>query len=234
MPLNRVNNAKAIAFWLLVLDASNKKEEEEKAQVRTLDVSNLYKETIFRFWFPGLMVVPLPEAGWILGYIDAGYWAVFFYILGSLFYVIDSFYLWPRVNPAWGDDYYYDSGNFTSNSTSNSTDYYYSTDDSDDYMWTATHPAVYLNLISAVLFVVDALICLIDWRMQVRQLSVMNMTVDEKLTGGGIQIETINSRMTNYYLINNIFFLLAAVLYMIQGMWGINADTDLTDCRYSL
>jgi len=231
MPLNRVNNAKAVAFWLLVLNASEK-QDDGKETVKKLDVTNLYEKTVFRYWFPGLMVVPLPEAGWFLGYVDAGYWAVFLYVLGSIFYVVDSFYLWPKVNSAWPSDdtaYYYYANATTSNSTTASYD-----DDSDDYLWVGTHPAVYLNLISALLFVLDALVCFVDWYMQVKQLSIMNMTFDNNIIGGGIQLESINSRMTSYYFLNNFFFLLAAVLYMIQGMWQMDTRTDLTDCSSGL
>jgi hypothetical protein len=220
MPFNRVNNLKSTSFFLAILQ-SMKKEEDEEGKVKQAgeEETALTKEEkekedekmkkynrylkqivapeVSSCWIPGLLLVPIPEAGWFLGYVDIAFFACFLYVIGSVFYVVDSFYLWVRFNPDYTDDAY--------------------------------NPAIYLNTISAAVFVINALVCFLDWYLQVQQLSAMNMFVDEELTAG-LHISDIPMRITWYYFLNNFFFLGAAVIYLIQGMWWEDSNTDLQDC----
>ena len=148
-----------------------------------------------------MMVVPLPQAGWFLGYWDMGYWAALFYVLGSIVYVIDSFYLWPYFYPASNDD--------------------------------PADPGVYWNTVASSLFVINALLCFLDWYMQREQLSVMNMIVDESVTGG-FQLQSVSTKITWYYFFNNFFFLGAAVVFLIQAIWMENYDWDIYHCSDGL
>jgi hypothetical protein len=102
--------------------------------------------------------------------------------------------------------------------------YFYpaSTDDPID-------PGVYLNTAAAGLFVVNALLCFLDWYMQREQLSVMNMIVDENITGG-FQLQSISTKITWYYFFNNIFFLAAALVFLIQAFWWENSALDIYHC----
>lgn len=195
MPFNRVNNTKAISFWLLVLASSPKNQDEDNSS------DNKSRGLSPGFWFPGLMVVPLPQAGFILGYLDIGYWAAFFYVWGSVMYIIDSCFIWPTVYPNYTDD--------------------------------AADPGVYLNTMSAGLFVINALLCFLDWHLQRKQLSAMNMILDDSISGG-YQLEAINNRISWYYFFNNFFFLGAAVIYLIQSIWAEDLEWDLEHCSTSL
>jgi hypothetical protein len=199
MPFNRVNNAKALNLWLLVLSSSAKRKKDDSSSNEESTEKSVRLES--GWWFPGMMVVPLPQAGPILGYWDMGYWAALSYVLGSIIYVVDSFYLWPYYYPA-------------------------STDDPAD-------PGVYLNTAASGMFVINALLCFADWYMQREQLSVMNMIVDENVTGG-FQLESVSTKITWYYFFNNFFFLGAATLYLVQSFWEENDRLDFRHCSVGL
>lgn len=216
MPFNRINNVKATSVWLAMLQTYADEEDnlsstesdkspltEEQLKERRLKkyLKAIEKHHISTCWIPGILVVPIPEAGWFLGYVDVAFWATMLYVIGSVFYVVDSFYLWYRVNPAYTDD--------------------------------ANNPAIYLNTLSAVTFVLNALVCFLDWYLQVRQLSAMNYIVDEDLTGG-LHVSDIPTKITLYYFLNNFFFLGAAVIFMIQSIWWENPNADLQNCSPSL
>lgn len=227
MPFNRVNNVKATSVWLAVLQSKAKEEAAQRASAaagnqqelgkneagtptssvdRKQKQFNRYLKAIVNpelssCWIPGILIVPIPEAGWFLGYVDVAFWAIGLYVIGSLFYVIDSFYLWYRINPSYTDD--------------------------------SLNPAVYLNTISALMFVINALVCFLDWYLQVQQLSAMNLFIDEELTGG-LHITDIPTRITWFYFFNNFFFLGAAVIYLIQGIWAEDPNTDLQGCSGNL
>jgi hypothetical protein len=218
MPFNRISLLKAFSTWMTVLQAKEKKEREfqqaeEAGKVRDLMAPEstsrepkapLLQTYPFRkplkYWFPGLMVIPIPEAGPILGYIDIGFWACMTYVIGSVFYVMDSFYLWPR--------------------------FYTYTDDAND-------PGVVWNTVSAAAFVFNALICFVDWYMQKKQLSCMNLNIEDETMGIG-QYTDISSKITRYYFLNNLFFLAAAVTFLIQGIWMEDQSLDQTNCYPTL
>jgi hypothetical protein len=198
MPFNRVNNAKAISYWLLILKEWNS--EENAKNEKDEKKSPPLQSPVGTWYIPGLMLIPIPQAG-ILGYIDVAYWAVFLYVLGSIAYVIDSFFLWPRVYAEYSDD--------------------------------PANPAVYVNLLAALLFVINALVCHLDWYLQRQQLSAMNIIADDNITGG-FELTSISYTITWYYFFNNFFFLGAAVVYMIQGIWAENYSWDLFGCSNGL
>jgi hypothetical protein len=90
----------------------------------------------FRYWVPGLLVIPIPSAGYLLGYIDYSFWACICYLLGSILYLIDAFLVWKWYNPSYSDD--------------------------------ANNPALYLNTYAAGIFVLNAILCFIDWYIQLQ------------------------------------------------------------------
>jgi hypothetical protein len=194
MPFNRVTNMKQTVMWLLVLNQQEIRSQSEAAG-RKMDLSRLGN------YIPGLMLIPIPEAGFWFGYIDWAFMAVFGYVLGSIAYVVDSFYL-------WGLTYY-------------------------DYSDDANNPQNYWNSMAAVLFVANALVCILDWWLQERHLSLCNMFV-EPATTGGLKVEEIPIKQATYYFWNNFFFLGAAVIFLIQCIWMENIKTDLLGCTSSL
>lgn len=210
MPFNRVNNIKATSFWLALLQSEAKKEADRQSSIalghppeqNEEKKMNRYIKALIDpqqpyCWVPGILVVPIPEAGFFLGYVDVAFWATFLYVVGSIIYVADCFYLWVRFNPDYTDD--------------------------------ANNPAIYLNTFAAAMFVFNALVCFLDWYLQVQQLSAMNMFIDEELTGG-LHVSDIPMTITWYYFFNNLFFLGAAVIFLIQGIWAEDISTDLEDC----
>lgn len=220
MPFNRINLLKALSSWLSVLQTSDSSQPwKEKKRARTATeqeslLSSIHEEgdedrickpirRPLKCWIPGLLVIPIPEAGPILGYIDIAYLAVISYVIGSVVYVVDSFYLWYSFNPSYTDD--------------------------------ALNPAIYLNTIAAGIFVINALICILDWYLQVKQLSCMNLNIDNNNNNpmGVIEINDISSKITMYYFYNNLFFLAAALVFLIQGIWQEDHRTDKTNCLNS-
>jgi hypothetical protein len=131
MPFNRISNLKESSFWVSLLqslaptDSSDSlfgKDEEELID-ETFSTIQSYqnppdeqsmlpkaKQPLFapqlyvKYWLPGLLVIPIPENGLILGYLDISYWAVICYVFGSVLYVIDAVLYWKRFNPAYTDD----------------------------------------------------------------------------------------------------------------------------------
>lgn len=196
MPFNRVTDLKATVLWLLILNKENEDRKYEQSEDKS--VKRVHKIPTY---IPGLMLIPIPEAGWINGYVDMAFWAVFLYVLGSVFYVIASGYEWVSVNPDYTDD--------------------------------ALNPANYMNTLAAVLFVANAIICFVDWHLQYKQLSAFNMSSDDDISGG-LVVEEIPQKLSMYYFYNNLFFLGAAVVYMIQSIWMENPNTDIYDCSDTL
>lgn len=197
MPFNRVTDMKSMVMWLLIL----KEDEVANLEALKLDPTTQLKVRKIPTYYPGMMLIPIPEAGFCLGHVDMAWWAVFLYLLGSIVYVADSYYLWGLTNPAYSDD--------------------------------AENPENYLNTLAALLFVVNAVVCFIDWWLQFKQLSAMNLLYDESLTGG-VHISDVPHKMSVYYFYNNLFFLGAAVIYMIQAIWEENPHTDIYNCNIKL
>ena len=198
MPFNRVTDIKATVMWLLVLNDNKRTEDENNAQTaqgRAIEVKDIPP------YIPGLLLIPIKDAGFFYGHSDWGFWAVLGYVLGSIAYVVDSFYL-------WGLTYY-------------------------DYSDDANNPQNYWNSIAVMLFVANALVCILDWWVQEKQLGLMNMCIAEDTTGG-LKMEQIPIQQATYYFYNNLFFLGAAVIFMIQMMWMENINTDLLGCSSTL
>ena len=195
MPFNRVGNAKATLMFLLMLN------EQGSSQNLTIDDSAIKasKDKI-RWYVPGLMLIPIPQACWIAGYIDMAFWAVFLYVIGSVAYVVDSFYLWSLTYNNVGDD--------------------------------SMNPGNVWNTLGALFFVVNALVCFWDWWLQEGQLSATNAAANSK--SGDVVLEEIPHKMSVYYFYNNLFFLGAAVVYMIQAIWLENINTDIYNCSLGL
>ena len=92
-----------------------------------------------------------------------------------------------------------------------------------------SYPGPVLNLVAAVVFVVNALFCILDWWLQRKNLSIMNMDLSKDKSA--VVLNDIPFRMNIYYFINNLFFLAAAVIYTIQGIWLVNPSTDIYNCN---
>ena len=92
-----------------------------------------------------------------------------------------------------------------------------------------SYPGPVLNLVAAVIFVVNALFCILDWWLQRKNLSIMNMNLTTDKSA--VVLSDIPFRMSIYYFINNLFFLAAAIIYTIQGIWEVNPFTDIYNCN---
>jgi len=160
---------KAMVNWLLILQSAHERSFSQ------IDASSLKISTVY---ISGMMLTHIPQAGGCLGYVDIAFWAVFLYLLGSIVYTIDSFYLWPALYPAYSDD--------------------------------SLNPSNVLNTLAAALFVINAIVCILDWWLQIKQLSIMNLLVDESMTGG-LQVSEI-PKISMFYFRNNFFFMGAAVV----------------------
>jgi len=68
-----------------------------------------------------------------------------------------------------------------------------------------------LNTLAAALFVINAIVCMLDWWLQIKQLSIRNLLVDESMTGG-LQVSEIPKKISMFYFRNNFFFMGAAVV----------------------
>lgn len=189
---------KSIIYWLLIL------KEDEVATLEALKLDPSTQVPAMRkvpTYYPGFMLIPIPGAGFFLGHIDMAWWAVFLYLLGSIFYVIDTFFMWQRTYPEY-------------------------TDDTDS-------PAISFNTLAAATFVLNAIVCFLDWWLQTKQLSLMNLLYDESLTGG-VHISEVPHKMSAYYFYNNLFFLGASIIYLIQAIWYENPSYDIYNCNVNL
>lgn len=198
MPLNRVHNVKAMLHWLLLLNQNDS--ENDDAKVDQFSAKLVSYPSVPKYC-PGFMLIPMPEAGPFFGYVDIGFWAAFLYVLGSLFYFIDSFLLWQVFYPEYNDD--------------------------------PANPAVYFNTMAASVFVLNAVVCILDWWVQLKQMGAMNLIIDEKKKGG-LLLSEIPRPISVYYFYNNFFFLGAATVYLIQSIWWEDPSTDLLNCSVGL
>lgn len=162
MPLNRVHDAKAKIYWLQLLE-----QKQDDSGVPP--------------FIPGLLLLPIPAAGKYLGKIDVGFWAAFLYVLGSILYVIDSFYLWGSLGMEATDD--------------------------------GTSPGSLLNIAACLVFILNVIACFVDWWLQVKQLSFMNIVAAED-ESGRIELNQFSNWISTCYFFNNVFFLAAAVIYV--------------------
>lgn len=155
-------------------------------------------------FIPGLLLVPNPSAGILLGYLDISFLGLFGYIVGSVVYVASAvMYM----------------------------------EESDDYLPIA--PGNYNNILAALIFLIDAIICLLDSWLQYKMQSTYNYTTSissKKVHPIGtvqVDVESLPFKSVLYDAINNFFFLGAALVYVIQGIWMMDPSTDLTHCRGS-
>lgn len=97
-----------------------------------------------------------------------------------------------------------------------------------DYSDDGGNPAIYLNTFGAIIFVVDASACFLDWHVQVQQIRIA-----EKIAKGETlaEIAGISQTTSWLYFYNNIFFLAAAMIYLVQALWYRELALNLTLCR---
>ena len=100
MPFNRVNTQRVATVWLQIMRT---KEPLSDSVTPNDQPETSEKKMKLPTYIPGLNLVPIPEAG-IFGKFDVAFQAVFLYVLGSIFYVADSFYIWPRLQLQPDDD----------------------------------------------------------------------------------------------------------------------------------
>jgi hypothetical protein len=100
MPFNRVNTQRVATVWLQIMRAKDPITDDS---VTPNEQGRSEKKMKLPTYIPGLNLVPIPEAG-IFGKFDVAFQAVFLYIIGSIFYVADSFYIWPRLQLQPDDD----------------------------------------------------------------------------------------------------------------------------------
>lgn len=81
-----------------------------------------------------------------------------------------------------------------------------------------SNPVVYLNTIAAFIFVLNALFCFVDWYLQLHEVGAMNMYIDDQIPNK-IFLAKIPRNLSAYYFYNNVFFMSAAVLYLVQAIW---------------
>lgn len=55
----------------------------------------------------------------------------------------------------------------------------------------------------------------------------------DKRNDPALFIQGMNDRILNYYWWNNLFFLIAAVIFQIDGVWSLNSSLDATGCETS-
>lgn len=95
---------------------------------------------------------------------------------------------------------------------------------SDDYQ----NPAIYLNTVGAAIFVLDAIICFMDWHLQIRQIKQAEKFAKGELLSA---IAGISYSTSWLYFYNNVFFLAAAMIFMIQAIWYRAIAEDLLRCE---
>lgn len=154
-------------------------------------------------WVPGFVLFALPgQPEWMCD-LDAAFWSNLLYVAGSVIYVAQGLYFWHNLKL---------------------TDY-------DDY--NANNPSNYLNLVGAALFVANALVALVDWYLCAQQASVMNVSLDhigDEQTDGKFLVQDMGNRILNLYFWNNIFFLFAAITWLIGGIWLYDQNLDVDQC----
>lgn len=160
-------------------------------------------------YYPGLLMFPDPSAGWISGYVDISFWAVFLYPLSSLVYVIGAgIVLYYSYHP--------------------SSQY---NDDAD----LAKHPSTTLYVVAAVIMIINVFLCFWDLYLQRKGSSVssLNSTVQVENDEIVLVAETSNADSMMYFF-NNIFFLGGAIIYLIDAIWKQNSKTDIQKCSLSI
>jgi hypothetical protein len=98
---------------------------------------------------------------------------------------------------------------------------------SDDY----NNPAIYLNTVGAAIFVLDAIVCFIDWYLQSQQIAYAEKIAKVDLLTSIVGISPSTSWL---YFFNNIFFMAAALICMIQAVWYRAIAEDLVRCERTM
>ena len=164
-------------------------------------------------WTPGLVFGgPIPRQPWWLFNVDVIFIANLLYVLGSILYVVQALYFVHSFHLSSYDDDY------------NPKD-----------------PSNYLNLGGAALFIANALASFLDWWLCTRTASIMNAEVAEDVIpspsptveSSPIVAVSMTSHLLLLYFLNNLFFLFAAVIFQIQGVWLFNVKLDRYGCMHT-
>ena len=191
---------------------------------------NVDAEAYIPTWTPGLLVSAIPgQPSWLFNF-DITFQANLWYIFGSLIFVMQA--LWYEHS-------------FGLPGTRN-----------DDY--NPQNPSNYLNALGAMAFVINALLCFMDWFLCKQSLHFLSIVLpDEGLPAqrkcndgmemqAGAQsttsvtpllfrIQQANQRILTMYFWNNVFFMVAALIYLIQGVFlSDHSVPGASDCLYHI
>ena len=208
MPFNGIAPEKVTLLFLQLLKIKQGKDKEEdrisfiEAKENSLIADNRIEDNESRLrkikYTPGLLLISNPQEGFILGHIDFAFLAALTYVIGSVCYMISSVLNW-----------YEDSYGYTADSI--------------------------FNLLAAIFFIINVAFCFIDWYVQ-RKLILTFQRAEAKYNKDGILVSKDGTVMLDdnslswssslkinmLYFWNNIYFLLAAVVYTFQGIALLN------------
>jgi len=155
---------------------------------------------------------PLPGQPWWTFNLDMVFHGNLLYVLGSVLYVAQALYYIHSLHLSeWDDDY------------------------------NPQNPSNYLNLAGSALFIANALVCTLDWWLCKRSACIFNMSVDgteDRMKGPGIEEDNLvrirliemSTRLLDLYFWNNVFFMLAAIVFQIAGAWQFNSSLNSGGC----
>lgn len=208
MPFRAGNGTKELFMFQEYAKAREKKHRTHSRRNSKLTVVDDHHDNV-PVWVPGFVLFPLPGQPWWLFDLDAAFWANFLYVMGSVIYVAQGIYAWHYVAyPAL-------------------TEY-------DDY--NPNNPSNYLNVAGAAVFIANASVSFVDWWLCAKQASVMNLSIEHvgdessDLTEGKFLVEDMGKRVLTLYFWNNVFFMLAAITWVIGGVWIYDNSTDTVGC----
>ena len=180
-------------------------EEWKKAYEKMISASidkTISPEKFVPKYIPGVKLFTDPSKGLILGYIDWSWWAVFLYPVSSLVYVIASSI---PLDPSYIGE--------------------------DDEVVNSTDGSVVCNLLAAIILVIDSLIVMLELYLIGKFGDTVSSTsISVENNDIIVEQEAISKRSLRNYELNNLFFMLGAVFYLIQGIWMINYKVDTTGC----
>lgn len=99
MPFNRIDRKTAVFLWVRFL-TNEKTNNEDNTEI---DLDESKKEFTVPTYYPGLNLIPIPDAG-IWGKYDVAFLANIFYVIGSIIYTICSFYMIADLDLEPSDD----------------------------------------------------------------------------------------------------------------------------------
>ncbi len=81
-----------------------------------------------------------------------------------------------------------------------------------------SNPAVYLNIFATATFLLDSVFYFFDWYLQLYEMGATSLYVDDRMPNK-VFFARIPNILSGYYFYNNLFFMAAAILYLMQAVW---------------